>query len=105
MIALAWQAALPVVAGAAKGGRWKTVQGAMTAAIATALDMEWAPATPSKWLSQQRDASADVEADDAGWQQTKGPSRRRCGNSFGQPRRAAPTDQGSKAAASCAQPG
>ena len=65
LVSLAWRAALPVVAVAAPSGRWKTVQGTMTATIATVLDMGWAPATPPKWLSQQRDAHADVEADDA----------------------------------------
>ena len=43
IVSLAWRAALPVDANAAEAGRWETVQGAMTAVIATALDMGWAP--------------------------------------------------------------
>ena len=47
LVALAWRAAMPVVARAQSAGRWKTVQGTMTAVIATVLDMAWAPATPT----------------------------------------------------------
>ena len=65
MVGLAWKAARPVIAKARP--RWTTVNGTMTAVIATALDTIWAPASPSKWLNVERDAYAGIEADHADW--------------------------------------
>ena len=43
----------------------------MAAVIATVLDIAWAAATPSQWLSSQRGAYAGVESNAAEWARIK----------------------------------